>query len=316
MFNVTRANHKVQSSKFKVQSMKTICLYFEIHQITHLKRYRFFDIGTDHYYYDDYENERSINDIAERSYMPALNAIQEMIEKSGQYFKVAFSLSGVGMEQLELHAPQVLEKLQELNQTGCVEFLAEPYSHGLSSLANRANTYRIPMDSKTKEAQNMDGKDMDYYDNQQLVYGSNPCKKFDDSQTASNQKNTCYRDIHIITLPEMYLVAAEAYLKAGDNTKALARLNEVHQRAGLAALTGTITIDNILDESACENFGNCARWMDLRRTKTLVERCTKYNYEMGDKAAQYIGEKLLRPIPQAAIDANDQLSSADQNPGY
>lgn len=89
--------------------MKTICLYFEIHQITHLKRYRFFDIGTDHYYYDDYENERSINDIAERSYMPALNAIQEMIEKSGQYFKVAFSLSGVGMEQLELHAPQVLE---------------------------------------------------------------------------------------------------------------------------------------------------------------------------------------------------------------
>ena len=162
----------------------------------------------------------------------------------------------------------------------------------------------------------MDGKDMDYYDNQQLVYGSNPCKKFDDSQTASNQKNTCYRDIHIITLPEMYLVAAEAYLKAGDNTKALARLNEVHQRAGLAALTGTITIDNILDESACENFGNCARWMDLRRTKTLVERCTKYNYEMGDKAAQYIGEKLLRPIPQAAIDANEQLSSADQNPGY
>ena len=182
--------------------------------------------------------------------------------------------------------------------------------------ANRANTYRIPMDSKTKEAQNMDGKDMDYYDNQQLVYGSNPCKKFDDSHTASNQKNTCYRDIHIITLPEMFLVAAEAYLKAGDNTKALARLNEVHQRAGLAALTGTITIDNILDESACENFGNGARWMDLRRTKTLVERCTKYNYEMGDKAAQYIGEKLLRPIPQAAIDANDMLTSADQNPGY
>ncbi len=62
------------------------------------------------------------------------------------------------------------------------------------------------------------------------------------------EKNTCYRDIHIITLPEMYLVAAEAYLKAGDNPKALARLNEVHQRAGLPALTGTITIDDILDE--------------------------------------------------------------------
>ncbi len=69
----------------------------------------------------------------------------------------------------------------------------------------------------------MDGKDMDYYDNQQLVYGSNPCKKFDDSHTASNQKNTCYRDIHIITLPEMYLVAAEAYMKANANDKALAQ---------------------------------------------------------------------------------------------
>lgn len=181
---------------------------------------------------------------------------------------------------------------------------------------NRTNTYRIPMDSQTKEAQNMDGKDMDYYDNQQLVYGSSPCKKFDDSKTATTEKNTCYRDIHIITLPEMYLVAAEAYLKAGDNPKALARLNEVHQRAGLPALTGTITIDDILDENACENFGNEARWMDLRRTQTLVTRCTKYNHEMGDKAAQYIGKKLLRPIPQAAIDANDQLTLADQNPGY
>ena len=182
--------------------------------------------------------------------------------------------------------------------------------------ANRANTYRIPMDSQTKEAQNMDGQDMEYYDNQQLVYGSSPCKKFDDSKTAKTEKNTCYRDIHIITLPEMYLVAAEAYLKAGDNPKALARLNEVHQRAGLSALTGTITIDDILDENACENFGNEARWMDLRRTQTLVTRCTKYNHEMGDKAAQYIGKKLLRPIPQAAIDANDQLTLADQNPGY
>lgn len=103
--------------------MKTICLYFEIHQIIHLKRYRFFDIGTDHYYYDDYENERAITDIAERSYMPALNALQEMINANGKYFKVAFSISGVGMEQLEFHAPQVLTKLQELNSTGCVEFL-------------------------------------------------------------------------------------------------------------------------------------------------------------------------------------------------
>jgi alpha-amylase len=117
--------------------MKTICLYFEIHQIIHLKRYRFFDIGTDHYYYDDYENERSITEIVERSYMPALTTLEQMIRENGDYFKVAFSLSGVAIEQMELHAPQVLEKLQDLNKTGCVEFLAEPYSHGLSSLIDK-----------------------------------------------------------------------------------------------------------------------------------------------------------------------------------
>ena len=58
--------------------MRTICLYFEIHQIIHLKRYRFFDIGTNHYYYDDYANEYSINEVAERSYIPALSTLIEM----------------------------------------------------------------------------------------------------------------------------------------------------------------------------------------------------------------------------------------------
>ena len=119
--------------------MKTICLYFEIHHIVHLKRYRFFDIGTDHYYYDDYENERTITNIAERSYMPALTTLGDMIKENGKFFKVAFSLSGVGMAQLELYAPQVIEKLQELNKTGCVEFLAEPYAHGLSALKDPAS---------------------------------------------------------------------------------------------------------------------------------------------------------------------------------
>ena len=149
--------------------MKTICLYFEIHQIIHLKRYRFFDIGTDHYYYDDYENDRSISDIAERSYMPALNVFQQMIAEHGKYFRLAFSLSGVGIEQLELHAPQVLSKLQELNETGCVEFLAEPFSHGLSSLANEecfADDIRKQM-TKIKE---YFGKEPTILRNSSLIY--------------------------------------------------------------------------------------------------------------------------------------------------
>ena len=109
--------------------MRTICLYFEIHQIIHLKRYRFFDIGTNHYYYDDYANETSINEVAERSYIPALNTLIGMVKDSGGAFKVALSISGVALEQLEIHAPAVIDLLHQLNDTGCCEFLAEPYSH-------------------------------------------------------------------------------------------------------------------------------------------------------------------------------------------
>ena len=149
--------------------MKTICLYFEIHQIIHLKRYRFFDIGTDHYYYDDYENERSISDIAERSYMPALNTLLQMIQENGKYFKVAFSLSGVGMEQLEMHAPQVLEKLQELNETGCVEFLAEPYSHGLSSLVNE-ESFAADVKKQCQKIKEYFGQEPKVLRNSSLIY--------------------------------------------------------------------------------------------------------------------------------------------------
>ena len=149
--------------------MKTICLYFEIHQIIHLKRYRFFDIGTDHYYYDDFENERSISDIAARSYMPALDVLLQMIKENNGSFKVAFSLSGVGMEQLEMHAPQVLEKLQELNATGCVEFLAEPYSHGLSSLANE-ECFAADVKKQCDKVEEYFGKQPTVLRNSSLIY--------------------------------------------------------------------------------------------------------------------------------------------------
>lgn len=149
--------------------MKTICLYFEIHQITHLKRYRFFDIGTDHYYYDDYENERNINFIAEHSYVPALATLLDMCRENKGGFKVAFSISGVGMEQLELHAPQVLDLLQQLNDTGCVEFLAEPYSHGLSSLVN-ADSFMADVKKQRDKMQEYFGKKPVVLRNSSLIY--------------------------------------------------------------------------------------------------------------------------------------------------
>ncbi|MBQ2299278.1 MAG: glycoside hydrolase family 57 protein [Bacteroidaceae bacterium] len=148
--------------------MKKICLYFEIHQIIHLKRYRFFDIGRDHYYYDDYENERSINDIAERSYVPALQALIQMCKENPE-FKVAFSLSGCGLEQLEFHAPQVVDLLQEINATGQVEFLCEPYSHGLASLANE-ESFAAEVKRMSDTIQEKFGKRPTVFRNSSLIY--------------------------------------------------------------------------------------------------------------------------------------------------
>ena len=151
--------------------MKTICLYFEIHQIIHLKRYRCFDIGRDHYYYDDYENERSINEIAERSYIPALNTLIEMAKNNNGAFKVALSVSGVGLEQLEIHAPAVIELLHKLNDTGCCEFLCEPYSHGLSSLANE-ECFREDVENMKIKIKQMFGKTPKVFRNSSLIYSN------------------------------------------------------------------------------------------------------------------------------------------------
>lgn len=149
--------------------MKTICLYFEIHQNIHLKRYRFFDIGTDHYYYDDYENERSIIETAENSYIPALNALIEMAHRYGDYFKCAFSLSGTAIELLETYSPEVLELLDELNKTGCVEFLAEPYSHGFSSLKH-TEMFKEEVARLSKKIKSLFGKEPKVFRNSCLMY--------------------------------------------------------------------------------------------------------------------------------------------------
>lgn len=116
--------------------MKTICFYFQIHQPFRLKRYRFFDIGNDHYYYDDFQNEEIIRRIAEKCYLPANRTILEMIKNSGGKFKVAFSISGVALEQMEIYTPEVIGSFKELAATGNIEFLSETYAHSLSSLGD------------------------------------------------------------------------------------------------------------------------------------------------------------------------------------
>lgn len=116
--------------------MKNICFYFQIHQPHRLKRYRFFNIGGDHYYYDDFANEDFMQQIAQVSFIPANRLLLDMIKETNGAFKVAFSISGVALDQMEIYAPEVIDGFKELADTGCVEFLSETQGHSLASLIN------------------------------------------------------------------------------------------------------------------------------------------------------------------------------------
>jgi alpha-amylase len=119
------------------QGMKSICLFFQVHQPFRHRRYRFFDIGNDHYYYDDYTNETIMRKIADKSYLPTNKLLLKLIKKQNGKFKVAFSITGIALEQFKLYAPEVIDSFRELAQTGYVEFLSETYSHSLSSLKDK-----------------------------------------------------------------------------------------------------------------------------------------------------------------------------------
>lgn len=159
-------------------------------------------------------------------------------------------------------------------------------------------------------------------------------KKFDDAAADFTNKNNDYRDIVLFHVSDMYLIAAEAYLMAGQTTQALDKLNAVRGRAGLAALAAFNTyqpeystsasftirdIDVILDERARELYAEGHRWMDLRRTKQLVRYNIQFSEYIANEAAMSNnnGEiKWYRPIPANEISANTGISNEDQNPGY
>ncbi len=116
--------------------MKTVCFYFQVHQPLRLKKYRFFSIGKDHNYLDEPLNRSIVNGIATRCYLPMNNLFLELINAHKGALKISFSISGIAIEQFKMYAPQVLDSFKALAKTGCVEFLAETYSHSLSSLIN------------------------------------------------------------------------------------------------------------------------------------------------------------------------------------
>lgn len=149
--------------------MKAICFYFQIHQPFRLKTYRFFDIGNDHYYYDDFLNDDIITRIAQRSYLPANNMLLEMIKQYGKSFKVAFSISGTALEQLEQYVPEFIDSMKELAATGCVEFLSETYAHSLSSLED-SDEFVAQVKSHDKKIYQLFGQHPKVFRNTELIY--------------------------------------------------------------------------------------------------------------------------------------------------
>ena len=151
--------------------MRSVCLYFQVHQPFRLRTYRFFDIGSDHYYYDDYQNKRIVRRIAADCYLPANEVLLGLINEYGSAFKVTFSISGSAIEQFTKYAPEVLESFKRLAKTGNVEFLAETYSHSLAGL-NDPSEFKRQVEEHAAAIKRIFGVTPTAFRNTELVYSN------------------------------------------------------------------------------------------------------------------------------------------------
>ncbi len=149
--------------------MKTVCFYFQVHQPMRLRRYRFFDMGRHHNYLDDAANRSIMQKVARRCYLPMNALLLRLIEKFEGRFRVTFSISGSAVEQFKSFAPEVLESFRKLAATGCVEFLAETYSHSLSSLANM-DEFRSEVERHRAMVEQEFGQTPRAFRNTELIY--------------------------------------------------------------------------------------------------------------------------------------------------
>lgn len=149
--------------------MRTICLYFQVHQPFRFRRYRFFDIGNEHYYYDDYTNESILRKVSEKCYLPANKILLNLIRKFDGKFKIAMSISGIAMDQMELYAPDVLDSFRKLAETGCVEFLAETNAHSLVALKDE-DEFRSQVAEHVGKVEKHFGQTPKVFRNTELIY--------------------------------------------------------------------------------------------------------------------------------------------------
>ncbi len=148
---------------------KTLCLYFQVHQPLRLRQYRFFDIGTDHDYYDEFANRSIMRKVADRCYLPANKLMLELIKEHGGNFKISFSISGMAIEQFEKYAPEVLDSFRALAKTGCVEFLSETYAHSLASLKD-PKEFRAQVEAHSELMQKHFKQKPETFRNTELIY--------------------------------------------------------------------------------------------------------------------------------------------------
>ena len=149
--------------------MKSVCLNFQIHQPFRYRKYRFFDIGNDAYYYDDFANETFLRKVADQSYLPANKIILEQILKYKGKFKVTYSLSGVVLDQFKLYAPEVIESFAKLAATGCVEFLSETYANSMVSL-NDKDLFESQVKAHDDLIEELFGQRPKVFRNTELIY--------------------------------------------------------------------------------------------------------------------------------------------------
>ena len=150
---------------------KSICLYFQVHQPTRLRLYRFFDIGKDSHYYDDFANRTILRRVAQKCYLPMNQQMLELINKNKGKFKICYSISGSALEQFQRFCPEVIASFKALAETGKVEFLAETYYHSLASLANESE-FRAQVEKHAAKIEELFGVKPTAFRNTELIYSN------------------------------------------------------------------------------------------------------------------------------------------------
>jgi alpha-amylase len=151
--------------------MPSVCLYFQVHQPRRLRRYSFFDVGHLHDYEDEAENRRILERIAGKCYLPTNTLLRELIEEYAGKFRVAFSLSGMVLDQLDRYRPDVLESFRRLAETDCVEFLNETDSHSLAFLFS-PREFREQVRLHRERIRTLFGQDSRTFRHTELIYNN------------------------------------------------------------------------------------------------------------------------------------------------